>query len=189
MKEGRNKVFRDAGSQHLAMCRRIVEQSLELYTCSATSRDSEMPEYARNGTIPRSYNELATLMSVTGDAPNPNFPVPRGSAAVCLLLQTRRVRTICRTICETCGICSAQKQRTACQVAFHRRELRSAPTDTKSSWKSGYAETMLMLRTVVLSRHHSCDVDWLAVQLQERTRSSTCCREERTGSSATRRWW
>ena len=48
-------------------CRRIVEESLELYTCSASSRDSEMPEYARNGTVPRSYNELATLMSVTGE--------------------------------------------------------------------------------------------------------------------------
>ena len=56
---------------HIIMCRRIVEQSLELYTCSATSRDSEMPEYARNGTIPRSYNELATLMSVTG---KPKYP-------------------------------------------------------------------------------------------------------------------
>jgi len=44
-----------------------VEQSLELYTCSTASSDSEMPEYARNGTIPRSYNELATLMSVTGE--------------------------------------------------------------------------------------------------------------------------
>ena len=43
-----------------------MEQSLELYTCSTASRDSKMPEYARNGTIPRSYNELATLMSVTG---------------------------------------------------------------------------------------------------------------------------
>ena len=44
-----------------------MEESLELYTCSASSRDSEMPEYARNGTVPRSYNELATLMSVTGE--------------------------------------------------------------------------------------------------------------------------
>ena len=52
-----------------ATCRRIVEQSLELYTCSASSSDSEMPVYARNGTIPRAYNELATLMSVTGVAP------------------------------------------------------------------------------------------------------------------------
>ena len=52
---------------HITVCRRIVEQSLELYTCSATSSDSEMPEYARNGTVPRSYNELATLMSVTGE--------------------------------------------------------------------------------------------------------------------------
>ncbi len=51
------------------MRRRIVEQSLELYTCSASSPDSEMPVYARNGTIPRAYNELATLMSVTGVPP------------------------------------------------------------------------------------------------------------------------
>jgi hypothetical protein len=47
--------------------RRIVEQSLELYTCSgAAGADSETPAEARNGTLPRSYNELATLMSVTG---------------------------------------------------------------------------------------------------------------------------
>ena len=50
-----------------------MEQSLELYTCSATSRDSEMPEYARNGTIPRAYNELATLMSVTGELNSSDF--------------------------------------------------------------------------------------------------------------------
>lgn len=43
-----------------------MEQSLELYTCKASSSDSEMPEYARNGTFPGAYNELATLMSVTG---------------------------------------------------------------------------------------------------------------------------
>ncbi|KAK9840815.1 hypothetical protein WJX81_006821 [Elliptochloris bilobata] len=46
---------------------RIVEQSLELYTCSAGGADSETPAEARNGTLPRSYNELATLMSVTGE--------------------------------------------------------------------------------------------------------------------------
>ena len=61
-----------------AMCRRIVEESLELYTCSASSPDSEMPAYARNGTIPRAYNELATLMSVTGVA-----PVAAGHASAC----------------------------------------------------------------------------------------------------------
>ncbi len=44
-----------------------MEQSLELYTCSgAAGADSETPAEARNGTLPRSYNELATLMSVTG---------------------------------------------------------------------------------------------------------------------------
>ena len=46
--------------------RRIVEQSLELYTCSAGAADSEAPDLARNGTQPHAYNELATLMSVTG---------------------------------------------------------------------------------------------------------------------------
>jgi len=51
----------------VARGRRIVEQSLELYTCSgAAGADSETPAEARNGTLPRSYNELATLMSVTG---------------------------------------------------------------------------------------------------------------------------
>ena len=44
-----------------------MEQSLELYTCSAGGADSETPAEARNGTMPRSYNELATLMSVTGE--------------------------------------------------------------------------------------------------------------------------
>jgi hypothetical protein len=47
--------------------RRIVEQSLELYTCSAASHDSEMPAPRGNATLPTTYNELATLMSVTGD--------------------------------------------------------------------------------------------------------------------------
>lgn len=58
---------------------RIVEQSTELYTCSRTARDSEVPpewdpdgggtEHGITGniTVPRSYNELATLMSVTGE--------------------------------------------------------------------------------------------------------------------------
>ena len=48
-------------------CRRIVEQSLELYTCSAGAVDSEVPAVARNATQPKAYNELATLMSVTGE--------------------------------------------------------------------------------------------------------------------------
>ena len=69
------------------MCRRIVEQSLELYTCSATSSDSEMPEYARNGTVPKAYNELATLMSVTG---GPLPPAPCGSVAMLPLRYVQR---------------------------------------------------------------------------------------------------
>ncbi|CAL8466168.1 g5704 [Coccomyxa elongata] len=52
-------------AQHV---QRIVEQSLELYTCSAASADSEMPPAQRhNATVPTTYNELATLMSVTGE--------------------------------------------------------------------------------------------------------------------------
>lgn len=48
-----------------------MEQSLELYTCSAGAADSEVPALARNGTQPKAYNELATLMSVTGALPPP----------------------------------------------------------------------------------------------------------------------
>ena len=36
--------------------RRIVEQSLELYTCSAGGTDSEMPAEARNGTMLENLN-------------------------------------------------------------------------------------------------------------------------------------
>jgi chloride channel 7 len=55
-----------------------VEESTELYTCSRSARDSEIPpEWDPDGggtggapkgniTVPRSYNELATLISVTG---------------------------------------------------------------------------------------------------------------------------
>ncbi|KAL4443355.1 hypothetical protein ABPG75_011092 [Micractinium tetrahymenae] len=59
--------------------KRIVEESTELYTCSRTAHDSEIPpewdpdgaghEHGISGniTVPKSYNELATLMSVTGE--------------------------------------------------------------------------------------------------------------------------
>jgi len=59
---------------------RIVEESLELYTCSPTAHTSEIPAAwdpegsgttgnitGGNITFPQSYNELATLMSVTGE--------------------------------------------------------------------------------------------------------------------------
>lgn len=59
----------DATTEGFVQCRRIVEQSLELYTCSAASADSEMPPAQRNATLPTTYNELATLMSVTGEPP------------------------------------------------------------------------------------------------------------------------
>ena len=50
----------------LSICRRIVEESLELYTCKP-GPDSEFPgDPGFNITAPRSYNELATLMSVPG---------------------------------------------------------------------------------------------------------------------------
>ena len=46
---------------------------MELYTCSQTAKDSEIPaDWDRDGggrgniTIPQAYNELATLISVTG---------------------------------------------------------------------------------------------------------------------------
>jgi len=58
-----------ASIKEFVRCRRIVEQSLELYTCSAASADSEMPPAQRNSTLPTTYNELATLMSVTGEPP------------------------------------------------------------------------------------------------------------------------
>ncbi|KAK9853352.1 hypothetical protein WJX84_009701 [Apatococcus fuscideae] len=46
---------------------RIVEESIELYTCKESAYDSEIPADSQNSTVPRSYNELATLMSVTGE--------------------------------------------------------------------------------------------------------------------------
>ena len=47
-----------------------MEESLELYTCKASGPDTEFPaEGSRNITVPSSYNELATLMSVPGLGP------------------------------------------------------------------------------------------------------------------------
>uniref|UniRef100_A0A1D2A2N7 Chloride channel protein n=1 Tax=Auxenochlorella protothecoides TaxID=3075 RepID=A0A1D2A2N7_AUXPR len=57
---------------------RVVEETLELFTCSRTSHTSQVhggggpgdadgPGGKGNITIPSSYNELATLMSVTGE--------------------------------------------------------------------------------------------------------------------------
>lgn len=52
---------------------RIVEDTIELYTCSPAAATSDIPpdwdtDPAKgNITIPKSYNELATLMSVTGE--------------------------------------------------------------------------------------------------------------------------
>ena len=47
--------------------RRIVEPSLELYTCKVGAQDTELPaEDGRNITVKGAYNELATLTSVTG---------------------------------------------------------------------------------------------------------------------------
>ena len=43
-----------------------MEESIELYTCKESAYDSEIPADSQNRTVPRSYNELATLMSVTG---------------------------------------------------------------------------------------------------------------------------
>ena len=51
--------------------RRVVEDSLELYTCRPGSSDSEIPASASNDTALGSYNELATLMTVTG---GPSLP-------------------------------------------------------------------------------------------------------------------
>lgn len=46
----------------------MVERSLELYTCSGRASDvSEMPGADSNATSFQNYNELATLMSVTGE--------------------------------------------------------------------------------------------------------------------------
>ena len=53
---------------------RIVEDSIELYTCSPAAATSDIPPDwdtidpdKGNITVPKSYNELATLMSVTGE--------------------------------------------------------------------------------------------------------------------------
>lgn len=46
--------------------RRIVEESLELYTCKSNATDSELPDTGSKDTG-KSYNELATLMAVTGE--------------------------------------------------------------------------------------------------------------------------
>ena len=55
--------------------RRVVEDSLELYTCRPGSSDSEIPASASNDTALGSYNELATLMTVTGGPALPPNPV------------------------------------------------------------------------------------------------------------------
>ncbi|KAI7836469.1 hypothetical protein COHA_009686 [Chlorella ohadii] len=58
--------------------KRIVEDSTELYTCSRTAHDSEIPPEwdpdgkgggsgSKNISVPKAYNELATLMSVPGE--------------------------------------------------------------------------------------------------------------------------
>ena len=39
---------------------------LELYTCKQVGGDSEFPADPGNGTTPGYYNELATLLTVTG---------------------------------------------------------------------------------------------------------------------------
>ena len=50
---------------------RIVEDSIELYTCSREAATSEIPPdwdiTDSNITVPKSYNELATLISVNGE--------------------------------------------------------------------------------------------------------------------------
>ena len=52
---------------------RIVEDTIELYTCSPVAATSDIPPdwdtdpTQSNITVPKSYNELATLMSVTGE--------------------------------------------------------------------------------------------------------------------------
>ena len=52
---------------------RIVEDTIELYTCSPDAATSDIPPdwdtdpSKSNITVPKSYNELATLMSVTGE--------------------------------------------------------------------------------------------------------------------------
>ena len=48
--------------------RRVVEDSLELFTCKPTAGDSEFPDVPGNSSSQGSYNELATLMTVTGAA-------------------------------------------------------------------------------------------------------------------------
>ena len=54
-----------------------MEESLELYTCKQGPASSEFPgAVGPNITTPRSYNELATLMSVPGWPPRPNLPSP-----------------------------------------------------------------------------------------------------------------
>lgn len=52
---------------------RIVEDTIELYTCSTAAATSDIPPdwdtdpEQGNITVPKAYNELATLMSVTGE--------------------------------------------------------------------------------------------------------------------------
>ena len=94
-----------------------MEESLELYTCSASSPDSEMPAYARNGTVPRAYNELATLMSVTGGAPrtlllSPLLPRQPGMPHAHRRGQPQRVLT-----------CSASRADPAQTPAWHHVQL------------------------------------------------------------------
>ncbi|KAK9806419.1 hypothetical protein WJX73_004486 [Symbiochloris irregularis] len=46
---------------------RVVESDLELYTCRQGIPQADLPAHVGNGTIPTSYNELATLLTVTGE--------------------------------------------------------------------------------------------------------------------------
>ncbi|KAK9804251.1 hypothetical protein WJX72_003440 [[Myrmecia] bisecta] len=54
----------EGASSHI---KRIVEESVELYTCSANAEQTDLPPDSSSGSGPKSYNELATLMSVTGE--------------------------------------------------------------------------------------------------------------------------
>ena len=78
-------------TQHV--CRRVVEDSLELYTCKPGSGDSETPASITNGTAPGSYNELATLMTVTGTClPTPRLTLPYSLHQLCLCEKDWRER-------------------------------------------------------------------------------------------------
>lgn len=80
--------------------RRVVESDLELYTCRQGVPQADLPAHVGNGTIPTSYNELATLLTVTGVLPPLSLCQHSQADCVCKVV-TYRARQICPMTCDS----------------------------------------------------------------------------------------